>query len=253
MPGLQTTPPGGADRAVSRPLRDLADLECELRRTCERISSLGHRRRAGVRRLAAPGDPMALDSEGAEDDAEREVERLENGSLLDVQLEVGGRRLQLTPCVEGVVEVDAVLGQSRGQRDAVAVRELPQLVLVGHRTGRSARPEEAAAEARALLVGPVDEAHGDGGRPFTCDPAHDLHAGHDVQRAVEPTAVRDRVDVTPDEDCPFRVSAEGEPLVPRFVDLLFDAGSGELLAQPCACALPRLRPSDSLRSVLVAC
>ena len=38
-------------------------------------------------------------------------------------------------------------------------RQRTQLVLVAHRAGRSRRAEERAAEARALLVGPVDEPH----------------------------------------------------------------------------------------------
>jgi hypothetical protein len=48
-----------------------------------------------VGRLSTPGDPVTLHAEGAEDDAERQAERLENGSLLDVQLEVGGSRVEL--------------------------------------------------------------------------------------------------------------------------------------------------------------
>ena len=40
-----------------------------------------------MRCLAVPGDAMPLDAEGSEDHAEREVERLEDRSLLDVKLE----------------------------------------------------------------------------------------------------------------------------------------------------------------------
>ena len=102
---------------------------------------------------------MALDAERPEDDAERQVERLEHGALLDVQLEVGGGRVELRAGVERRVEVDAVRGERVRKRDPVAIRELAQLVLVGHRSCGRARAEEAAAEARALLVGPVDEPH----------------------------------------------------------------------------------------------
>src|SRR5581483_8183670 len=77
----------GADRAAADLRRDRADLERELRRSRERVAPLVHRRRAGVRRLALPRDLVALDAERAEDDAEREVQRLEDGALLDVQLE----------------------------------------------------------------------------------------------------------------------------------------------------------------------
>ena len=61
-----------------------------------------------MRRLAAEGDLVALDAERAEDDAERQVERLEHGPLLDVELEVRGRAGELAVRVERRVEVDAV-------------------------------------------------------------------------------------------------------------------------------------------------
>jgi len=58
--------------------------------------------------LAAPGDPVALDSEGALDDTEWQTQRLEHRALLDVQLQVGGRALELLPRVERLVEIHAV-------------------------------------------------------------------------------------------------------------------------------------------------
>src|SRR5204863_7504066 len=97
-----------ADGAVTDVARDRADLERELRRAGERIAPLVHRRRAGVRGLAAPGDTRALDPERAEDDAERQVERLEHRALLDVQLEVGTRVLELRAGLERGAERDAV-------------------------------------------------------------------------------------------------------------------------------------------------
>src|ERR687885_1172038 len=97
-----------AHRALAGSLRDLADLELELRGAGERVAALVHRRRAGVRGLAAERDPVALDAEGAEDDAEREPQRLEHRALLDVQLEVGSRAVELTPRLGRPVEVDAV-------------------------------------------------------------------------------------------------------------------------------------------------
>ncbi len=101
-------------------------------------------------------------------------DRLEHRPLLDVQLEVGGRVLELRARVERPVEVDAVLAQRVRQRDAVAVGQRAQLVLVGHRAGRGGRAEEGAAEARALLVGPVDEPHGHGRRALLRDPPQHL-------------------------------------------------------------------------------
>src|SRR5439155_6578131 len=84
-----------ADRSAADALRDLADLELELRSAGERVAALVHRRRAGVRGLAAERDLVALDAEGAEDDAERQVERLQHRALLDVELEVRRRAVDL--------------------------------------------------------------------------------------------------------------------------------------------------------------
>ena len=67
---------------------------------------------------------MPFDAEGAEHDSEWQIERFEDGPLLDVELEVGSGALEFGPCVERSVEVDAVRGERVGKRNAVAVREL---------------------------------------------------------------------------------------------------------------------------------
>ena len=77
-----------------------------------------------MRGLAPPRDPVPLDAEGAEHRAERQVHRLEHRALLDVQLEIGRRMLELRARLQGAVEVDAVLAERVGQRHAVAVLEL---------------------------------------------------------------------------------------------------------------------------------
>ena len=57
--------------------------------------------------------------------------------------------------IEGV-EVDAVLGESVRERDAVSVLELAHLVRVED-VGGGARSQEAPPEARPLLIRPVHE------------------------------------------------------------------------------------------------
>ena len=242
----------GADRAVAGLPRDLAEVERELRRACERVAALVHRRRAGVRGLPAPDHAVALDAEGAEHRAERKVERLEHRPLLDVQLEVGGRRLELSARLERAVEVDAVRGQRVGQRDPVTVDELAELVLVGHRAGRGARAEERAPEARAFLVGPVHQPDRDGRLAVLGNPAQHLDGAHHVEAAVEPAAVGHRVDVPAEQHRTRRRAAQREPLVAGLVDLLLHGQAGELAAQPLPRALPRLGPGHPLRAVLVA-
>src|SRR5581483_7440625 len=202
-----------ADGAAADASRDLADLELELRRPRERVAALVHRRRARVRSLTAEGDAVALDAERAEDDTERELERLEHGALLDVQLEVGARAGELRAGVERTVEVDAVLPQRVLPADAVRVLPLADLVLVAHRPRSRRGAEQRAAEARPLLVGPVDEPHGHRRLAVGGDPAQDLDAGDDVERAVEPAPVRDRVDVPPDQEGAVGAAWKREPLV----------------------------------------
>ena len=145
-----------------------------------------------------------------------------------------------------------MLGERVGQRDAVGVAPLAQLVLVGHRAGGGAGAEQRAAEARALLVGPVDEPHGDRRLALLGQPSQHLDAAHDVEAAVEPAAVRHGVDVAADEQRALGGAAQREPLVAGLVDLLLDRHGGELPAQPLARPLPRLRPGDALGAVLVS-
>ena len=45
--------------------------------------------------LAAKRDLVALDTEGAEDDAERQIHALQHRALLDVELEIGRSVLEL--------------------------------------------------------------------------------------------------------------------------------------------------------------
>ena len=206
-----------------------------------------------MRRLAAPGDPVALDAERAEHRAERQVERLEHGPLLDVQLQVGGRVLQLRARVERRVEVDAVLAASRpAARRRRASLQRAQLVLVRHRAGGGRRAEERAPEAGALLVGPVDEPHGQRRRALLRDPPQHLGCGDDVQAAVEPAAVRNRVDMAAEHE---RLLAQS----PGSVHHWLPAGSTSS-SRRCPRASPtstpsrcfHVRPRDTLRTVLVA-
>ena len=150
IPGRQTTPPRGADGAVPDLRRDLAQLERELRCAGKRVAALVHRRRAGMRRLARPRDPPALDAVGAEHGPEGDVHRLEHRPLLDVELEIGRGRVELRRAPRARGRDRLRCGERVGERDPVAVAQLPELVLVAassrllprsrRASGRSARP-----------------------------------------------------------------------------------------------------------------
>ncbi len=120
-PGPTDDVAGRAHCSVTRAPGDLPDLEGKLRCACERVSALIHRGRTCMGRLPPPGDPVTLDPERSQNRAEWEIERLEDGALLDVELEVRRRCLQLASSLERTVEVDVVLAQCVRKGDAVPV------------------------------------------------------------------------------------------------------------------------------------
>ena len=136
------------------------------------------------------------------------------------------------------------------ERDAVGVGQLPELDLVAHRARGRARAEQRAAEARAFLVGPADEPDRYRRPPLFRDPPQHLGAGDDVQRAVEPAAVRHRVEVPADDQRPLGVAGQRPPLVARLVELHLDPV--ELPGHPVLGLHPRVRPGHTLGAVLVA-
>src|SRR5215217_2869457 len=113
--------------------------------------------------LARKANGVTLDAESAEHHPERQVHPLQNGTLLDVQLEVGDGVLELPPRLVDAVEVNAMLLERVWQGDAVAVFKVAHVVGFERACGR-ARAEEAAPKAGALLVGPVHETQSHGTR-----------------------------------------------------------------------------------------
>src|SRR5919112_846869 len=106
--------------------------------------------------LAREADGVTLDTESAEHHPERKVHPLQDGPLLDVQLQVGDGVLHLPPRLVDAVEVNAMLLERIWEGDAVAVFEVAHVIGLERACGR-ARAEEAAPKAGALLVRPVHE------------------------------------------------------------------------------------------------
>ena len=201
--------------------------------------------------LAGEADDMALDAVGPEHDRQGQVEALEHRALLDVQLQVGGRAGELPAGVSRALEVDSVLGQHVGQRRAGGVAQAPEEIRVeALRDG--ARAEQAAAEAEALLVGPVDEPDRRGRPPVRRQPPQHLETAQHVQAAVEPAPVRDRVEVAADHHGALGGSRERRPEVAGLVGLDAHGQLREPLAVPVPPARPGLGPAHALRAALVA-
>ena len=70
-----------------------------------------------MRRLPAKRHLVPFDAERPEHHAERQVHRLQDGALLDVQLEIRSRALELGPRFQRRVQVDSVLAQGVRKRD----------------------------------------------------------------------------------------------------------------------------------------
>ena len=68
-------------------------------------------------------------------------------------------------------------------------------------TGEGGGPEQAAAEARALFVGPIDYADRQRWASviLLCETAQDFEGGHQVEAAVQPAAVGHRIQVTAEQ------------------------------------------------------
>jgi hypothetical protein len=195
---------------------------------------------------------VALHAERPQHDAEGEAQRLQHRPLLDVELEIRRRILELRASLERAVEVDAVGRERVGKCHSLGVPPPAQLVLVVHRAGGRTGAEQAAPETRALLVRPVDEPYGDRRLTIGGDSAQHLDAGHDVERAVEPASVRHGVDVPADQEDAIGASAQREPLVPGLVGLLLRPDAVELASEPLLRVRPRLGPRHPLGAVLVS-
>ena len=151
--------------------------------------------------LAVEGDGVALDAFGAEDGGEGKAEALEDGALLDVEFEVGGDVFAFAGGVADLVDVDVAGGEGGFEGDAVAVGA-GAVGGDGVGSGEGGGAEERAAEARAFLVGPVDQADGEGRTAIGVagDGGEDFERGDDAERAVEPAAVGDGVEVAAEDE-----------------------------------------------------
>ena len=227
--------------------RRVAHGEREARRGEKGIAPVGHGRRAGVRRLAAEDHAVALDADRAEHGSDGHAEALEHRPLLDVQLEIGAHVAQPALGCRRAVELDAVLADDVLEALAVGVAQVAHRVGV-ERAGHGGGAEEAAAEARALLVGPVHERDRAGRRALSRDRAQRLESGHDAERPIQPAAVRHRVDVRADHDGLGALPCESRPEVARLVDLDLHRQLCERLAQHAPRVLPLVRPAQPSRT-----
>src|SRR5215213_7218538 len=96
--------------------------------------------------------PVTLDADAAAHGRRADPLGLQDRPLLDVQLEVGVDSLEAGGAVEHALQLDAILGEDARCSSALGVTGYRELLGVEGPGGAGAA-EQAAPEARALLVG----------------------------------------------------------------------------------------------------
>ena len=217
-----------ADRAAAGRLAisRISSSSCAAPASASRRLSIGVE--PGVRGLAAERDLVALDAERAEHDAERQVHRLEHRALLDVQLEVGRRALELRRARRAPGRGRRRAPQRVGQRDAVGVLRARSsswsaIEPAAADEPKSERPKRAPSSSAQLTSRTVaGGSPSSASRRSTSTPATTLSAP-----SSQPPFGTESM-------CPpIRTRAVGraaqrEPLVARRVDLLLGAGPATL-------------------------
>ena len=177
-----------------------------------------------MRSLANERDQVALDADGAADRRREAGAVEEHRALLDVQLEICEGAVQPAGGGGRAVKVDAARGEAVGQRDATGVLQ-PANVVSGQIACAGRGPDQASPEPRALLIGPIDEADPDRRRDAgAAELAHRLERGQQSERTVEPTAIRDRIDVRADDQELVALAGDRSPEVAGLVSLRLEPG-----------------------------
>ena len=200
-----------------------------------------------MRGLAREDRHVALDPAGPEHRRGGLTAALEDRPLLDVELEVGARPAQPLAGLVHAVELDVVTGEHVLEPLAVAIAQVTDLVDL-ERAGAGGRTEQAATEARALLVGPVDEPKANGPARAGLR-AQRAQRAEDAERAVEPTARRHGVHVGADDHEVVGVAGQLGPEVPGGVHAQLDRQLVEPRAQELARLHPLVGPAHAPRSV----
>ena len=182
------------------------------------VGAAVHRRGAGVTGTAGEHRPPALDPEGAEHRAAGQALGLQHRPLLDVQLEVGRQALAPPLPRAAMARSRPRARRRRRERDALGVRQPRGGVQVQRARERRAA-QQAAPEARPLLVGPVHQRHGARRPPGGGDRPERLERAEHAQRAVQPSARGHGVDVRADRDDLVGVALQRGPHVPGRVAL----------------------------------
>jgi hypothetical protein len=128
---------------------------------------------------------MSLHPLSAEHNAERKLHIFENRSLLDVQFQICGCIVASTAGIAHPIDIDAAVPKGILQTNSIAV-STNTINGDGVGTGKSRRSKEAPAEARTLLIGPVDQPNRDGwpAAKLLREAAQHLKSGKNAQATI---------------------------------------------------------------------
>ena len=244
--GLARGPADGADPVVLE--ADVADRERGLRGGHEGVVPHRHRRCARVGGLAGEHRQVTLHAEGPEHGRRRLALALEHRALLDVALDVGAGAAQLGARLAGAVEVHVVARDHLLEALAVAIAQVAHLVGV-ERASTARRPEQAAAETGALLVGPVHEPQAYRRRPALGLGAERLDGREHAQRAVEPATRRHGVHVRADDHEAVALARHGRPQIAGGVHVHLHRQLVQSRAEEVARLRPLVGPAHAPRPV----
>ncbi len=250
-PAIAVTTPGCSRRSPivdTPPWRTarIAHREREARGGEERVAPVRHRRRAGVRGLAAEDHAVALDADGAEHRADRQADGPRAPG--PARCAARGRRARRAA---GARDAECAVERRRRARATTSSRRLPSASVRSRTASGSSVPagrggaEEAAAEARALLVGPVDERDRARRRalPRRSSAAPRARPSRRARRRASRRSAPSRC-ASRSTTVSGRVAGEARPEVAGLVDVDLDRQLGEPLAQQPARRSPT-RPSST--------
>src|SRR6185437_5215162 len=131
---------------------DGVDAVDEARGAQKRVFAQPHGRGAGVGVLAGDGDLVPAHALHALDDADHAVFGSEDRALLDVQLEQGGELVRAGFLFAAIADAPELVAEGFAVAVGAGVG-----VVGGEHAGEHAGGEHGRGEARAFLVGPVDD------------------------------------------------------------------------------------------------
>jgi hypothetical protein len=195
---------------------------------------------------------MSLHTLGAKHNAKRKMHIFENRPLLDMQFQISSYIAAFSSSVTDPIDIDATVPKSILQPNAVAIHTN---TINGNSVGpgKRRRSKEAPAETRALLIGPIDQPNRNGwpATKILRETTKHFQSGKNAQAAIQPTAVRNRVKVTPKNKRAFGIAPKRCPGVPGSIVVMLYRQSLQLDLKPLARLQPDRTPGKTLGAEII--